>query len=105
MAEAAHPDGLFLEQLDGRAPAGVEVVPDLGREVRLVPVLPAPGLLVSPWDGVVVSRPGALRRLAVHAARTGGTVAVAASSRLPQRVQHWSCPPSQVRTKAIASST
>ena len=54
-------------------------LPELGRVVRLVPSLPAPDLLLSPWDGVVVSTslPGPLRRSAVHAARTGVTVAAA----------------------------
>ena len=46
---------------------------------------PAPGLVLSPWGGVV--RPGAWRRLAVRAERTGVTVALAASWR-SLRLQH-----------------
>ena len=48
---------------------------EVGRVVRLVPSLPAPGLLLSPWAGGGLPRPGALRQLTVHAARTGVRVA------------------------------
>ena len=105
---AAHPDrvaGNFraLPRTAGRAPVGEEVVPELGRDVQLVP--PPRSWPACPLGAVWWSlSPGASRRDAVRAARTGETVA-AAFERLPLRVQHWACPPSQVRSEALASST
>ena len=71
-------------------PLGGEALPELGRVVQLEPLQRS-----WPYSGRgAESRPGAWRRLAVRAEGTGVTVALAASWRLPQRVQHWACPPS-----------
>ena len=86
-------------------PPGGEALPELGRVVQLEPLPRSWPCSVPLGRRGAESRPGAWRRLAVRAEGTGVTVALAASWRLPQRAQHWACPPSEVRTEVLASST
>ena len=108
MAPAAHLDRVaqnprtLRRKTARRAPVGDEVVPELGRDVQLVP-------LPRSWPASVSVR-GAVwwslsaRSIATVSRACRVTVA-AAVERLPLRVQHWACPPSNVRTEALASST
>ena len=70
------PAGLFLVQLEGGE--GAKGGEREGGSPGSRPRRASCGRLWSPWSGVVsLSRPGALRQLAVHAARTVVTVAAA----------------------------